>query len=557
MQRHCYFVGGRKIYDRPLPVRRQAAPSTFKLGPIHAAYVDEIRVSNVARYDADFTPLRRFEPDADTLALYHCDEGAGDRLIDSSGHGHDGRLVEPTWIAGEPVLTEGERSYVPAEGLPKPLSHFLFNENEKDEVSDGGEAQLSNVEFREGALYFNGRYEYDGSGLGQRVIVKSEPINFESFTVALRIKADDFDQKHRILLASNSYRWFRLRTDGAGAAYLEINSGGFSKKFEGVWIEAGKWLTLVCGVDLNARRGILFCNGAKVEEFELPDGLKLDHGMQNTTEWTFANYGNGDAFHGLVDEFIVYDRLLTAEECNRIPLTPTATSTRVSRHPPTPRRDFEAEAKARLAKRTPGPAQLVSAFRFESDARDDLNPAVVPTVKNVTFTDGAIGLNGIYGRPEASAADIRSAPVPLRTLSFVLRFKPDPSPKPEGYPLLKSDAGGRLDLAVRSDGSLALGVGTKSVRIGDVRFKTDDWTTIACGVDLDLGISVVYVDGIKVAEESLPLSLDPIGAESSPRYWSFIDGQSGYAFHGQVDELLIYDRMLSPVEFGKLDWKRP
>jgi formylglycine-generating enzyme required for sulfatase activity/serine/threonine protein kinase len=58
---------------------------------------DELRVSKVARYTADFIPQRRFEPDADTIALYHCDEGSGDKLIDASGNGHHGKLTNAKW----------------------------------------------------------------------------------------------------------------------------------------------------------------------------------------------------------------------------------------------------------------------------------------------------------------------------------------------------------------------------------------------------------------------------------------------------------------------------
>jgi hypothetical protein len=60
--------------------------------------VDEVRVSTTARYSQDFVPERRLQVDADTLALYHCDAGAGDVLHDDSGHGHDGRIVGAKWV---------------------------------------------------------------------------------------------------------------------------------------------------------------------------------------------------------------------------------------------------------------------------------------------------------------------------------------------------------------------------------------------------------------------------------------------------------------------------
>ncbi|WP_417391050.1 protein kinase domain-containing protein [Gimesia sp.] len=60
--------------------------------------IDEVRISNIARYSKDFTPANRFESDEHTMALYHFDEGSGDVLKDSSGNGHDGKIVGARWV---------------------------------------------------------------------------------------------------------------------------------------------------------------------------------------------------------------------------------------------------------------------------------------------------------------------------------------------------------------------------------------------------------------------------------------------------------------------------
>jgi hypothetical protein len=62
--------------------------------------IDETRISNIARYDEEFTPQRRFEPDEHTQALYHFDEGEGDVLRDSSGNDHHGKIVGAKWVGG-------------------------------------------------------------------------------------------------------------------------------------------------------------------------------------------------------------------------------------------------------------------------------------------------------------------------------------------------------------------------------------------------------------------------------------------------------------------------
>ena len=60
--------------------------------------IDEVRISNVARYTEDFTPQRRFDPDEHTLALFHFDEGSGDVAKDSSGNGHEGKITGAKWV---------------------------------------------------------------------------------------------------------------------------------------------------------------------------------------------------------------------------------------------------------------------------------------------------------------------------------------------------------------------------------------------------------------------------------------------------------------------------
>lgn len=70
--------------------------------------IDELRLSRTARYDRDFAPDSRFEPDSDTLALYHFDEGEGDALNDSSGNGYHGKIVGAKWVkvGGTPVTSQ-------------------------------------------------------------------------------------------------------------------------------------------------------------------------------------------------------------------------------------------------------------------------------------------------------------------------------------------------------------------------------------------------------------------------------------------------------------------
>ena len=105
------FVDGQVVDDKDvsnsLLTTNTASRGKLSIGPTPwKGLVDEVRVSKNARYKGEFQPQPRFEADADTLALYHCDEGSGDVLKDSSGNGHHGTIVGAKWVRMEEPRTE-------------------------------------------------------------------------------------------------------------------------------------------------------------------------------------------------------------------------------------------------------------------------------------------------------------------------------------------------------------------------------------------------------------------------------------------------------------------
>jgi serine/threonine protein kinase len=71
--------------------------------PFFRGRIDEIRISRTARYDRDFTPPGRFEVDDDCLALYHCDDGQGTTVSDSTPNKYQAELIGPNlsreWVS--------------------------------------------------------------------------------------------------------------------------------------------------------------------------------------------------------------------------------------------------------------------------------------------------------------------------------------------------------------------------------------------------------------------------------------------------------------------------
>jgi hypothetical protein len=73
-------------------------------------YIDEVRISKIARYHSIFNPSTRFSPDVNTIALYHFDENGGSTAYDSSGNGNNGTIynVGPnTWSTNVPPVLSG------------------------------------------------------------------------------------------------------------------------------------------------------------------------------------------------------------------------------------------------------------------------------------------------------------------------------------------------------------------------------------------------------------------------------------------------------------------
>jgi|GEM_PF-4697203 len=101
------FVNGRlvahKLYSDPIELHsfRTIGYRNFD------ATIDEVRISNTARYTEDFTPpspTDRFRPDQHTVALYHFDEGSGRFALDASGNGFHGVISGGKWIPVENLL---------------------------------------------------------------------------------------------------------------------------------------------------------------------------------------------------------------------------------------------------------------------------------------------------------------------------------------------------------------------------------------------------------------------------------------------------------------------
>jgi hypothetical protein len=60
--------------------------------------IDQLRISNIARYTSDFTPEDTLEDDGDVVMMWALDEATGSTATDSTANGNDGTISGAAWV---------------------------------------------------------------------------------------------------------------------------------------------------------------------------------------------------------------------------------------------------------------------------------------------------------------------------------------------------------------------------------------------------------------------------------------------------------------------------
>ncbi len=95
------FVNGKQVGMQTLPKNALGESWKVRIGSQHRRFfqglIDEVRVSNAARYSADFSPQREFQPDDQTIALYHFDANPFGLVYDHSSQ-QNHRAIKPEFV---------------------------------------------------------------------------------------------------------------------------------------------------------------------------------------------------------------------------------------------------------------------------------------------------------------------------------------------------------------------------------------------------------------------------------------------------------------------------
>jgi pilus assembly protein CpaB len=205
------------------------------------------------------------------------------------------------------------------DALPSPpLAHFRFDGSAENRGTGNAKFELKNTQFKDESLYLN--VIKDGAYTdGYRAVCVTPEINYETFTVVIRVKPEVFSN---LITGGISYRWFGMQMSHTGELVITLNNQSFSKVIDKVRLENGKWATVACAVNVPGRKIIVLLNGVKAEQIDLPNDFELEvvKAKVDDKEWSFRNYSNANYFQGFVRELLVYDRVLSLYELEEISL---------------------------------------------------------------------------------------------------------------------------------------------------------------------------------------------------------------------------------------------
>jgi hypothetical protein len=209
--------------------------------------------------------------------------------------------------------------------IPSPSGEFLF---------DGkhpyvGSATISNVTVRGKALYFNGKYSTDYWGddkkhVGYTAVFRPLNLIFEKFTVAVKLRPEDISgSKKTLLVGGASSRWLALSLAETNRLELSLNNQRFRHVIDLVIITNGAWVTLATSFDLEARKIIVYVNGLRADEIQLPADFTLDiisdeKFREYDKVWTFTNYSDAGTFQGMVAGLLSFNSVLSDDEVKKL-----------------------------------------------------------------------------------------------------------------------------------------------------------------------------------------------------------------------------------------------
>jgi hypothetical protein len=206
----------------------------------------------------------------------------------------------------------------------------------------------------------------------------------------------------------------------------------------------------------------------------------------------------------------------------------------------------------------PAPAGQIARFTFESASEPGKE------IANAVQHDGILELDGIYksGKPEVT---LKTPTLDYRRFTVAVRLQPDEfGNQPDNWTssqntlLVGGRAGRWLHLGVRPDRRLHFGLdglGFATAHPSAI-LTPGEWVTLAVTCDQEARKAELFLNGESVAKLDIKpdVKLEVIGTrwEQSDKEWLFVNYGAGNTLKGAVDELVLYNGVLTAKQIADL-----
>src|SRR5262249_11316925 len=159
-------------------------------------------------------------------------------------------------------------------------------------------------------------------------------------------------------------------------------------------------------------------------------------------------------------------------------------------------------------------------------------------LKNTTFKDNALYLNGLYeyGSPDRPgySAQCETTALHYDAFTVALRFNAESFSGTERTLLVGGRGYRWFTLSRTSEGRLEVGLNNQRFvhTIDETRLDANRWYNVVCGVDLGARKIVTFLDGKQVAEIALPADFQlqvtsSAGGGEFDKVWTFTNYSNG------------------------------
>lgn len=447
-----------------------------------------------------------------------------------------------------PEAAQGHNMKLPYALMPKDGRTADFDFDGEEPVSKvKTEVEISGVHMtmEDGCLDFDGVYHNEW----EKDIVFNG-LNLDGFTLAMSVfprnwrKCSDFMYKYQLLsIGAEAWRSNALRFSFANSG--TIVPGGV--------VSSNEWSYFVVSFDAVKKSVSFVING----KYYAPRALPADFAWpvapgDSEREMKSVMFGNascGRRFDGRIDDFMVYDRPLTAVEMKKI--------AGLQQTPPVV---VDKKTLARKLPQTSMPRDgRVADFDFDGDEPEDKSgSSATVSGENKEMSGGRLVFDGNYDG--VSKGEVYVPGIDFDHFTVAMSFMLKAWPRGFGQMfVIGRNCGNALEMKVGQKEVAFRLANSAEIKV-DAPLKLDEWNWFVLSVDA-VDKKVRYaINGQKGMPRPLPKSFawTETGSDKpEARGFQFRDPGFGVRFKGEIDDFIVYDRALSMEEISRIVRRQP